>query len=166
LKSDKIKENILSWLVEEGFEVQKGPVPPGAPFEWTLLVKVPAPLVVNITIQKPKNFDKVSFTMVVKLSPEHLQAFRSKPIRERASLIADILIDMLRVCPKCIVINQPPKLDETEALIATREILYDDLNKTSVVDTLRLLANIYQLVVLRIASALEPVRGGQSSFII
>jgi len=159
LNSSKVKENILSWLVEEGFEVQKGPTPSGAPLEWVLLVRVPAPLIVNITVQKPKNFDKVSFTMVVKLSPEHLQAFKSKSTKERTSLISNILIDMLKLCPQCIIINQPPKLEDTEALIATRELLRDEIDKTKVIEAVRMLANVYQLVVLKIASSLGTPKG-------
>ncbi len=166
LNSSKLKENILSWIVEEGLEVQKGPTPPGAPIEWTLLIRVPAPLMVNITVQKPKNFDKVSFTMVVKLSPEHLQAFKGKNLKERTSLIANVLMDMLKLCPYCVVINQPPKLEETEALIATRELLKEEINKTNVMGTIRILANVYQLVVLKIASTLEVPKGaGQGSLV-
>ena len=168
MRSNKVRDDILSWLVEEGFEVQKGPIPPGAPFDWALLVRVPTPLLVNITVQKPKNFEKVAFTMVVKFSPEHLQAFKERPVKERISLVADILVDMLKLCPLCIVASQPPRLEETEAILATREVLTENLSKATVVDTVRVLANVYQLVVLKIASALEPTKatGGQNSMII
>ncbi len=163
MRSSKLRDDILSWLVEEGLEVQKGPVPSGAPVEWALLVRVPAPLIVNITIQKPKDFNKIALTMVVKLSPEHLQAFRNRPPKERAKLIAEILIDMLKICPQCIVVNQPPKLDETEALIATREIIEEGLKKEVIVESIRTLANVYQLVVLKISSVLEPIHGSMGS---
>lgn len=159
----ELMDRILAWLVEEGNEVQKTPVPREAPVEWSLLVKVKAPLVVNISIQKAKGLDKLVFTMLVKLSPEHLAAFKSLPPKSRASLVADIIVDSLKVCPTCIVVNQPPKPEETEAFIASREAPLELVDRRLVSETVRVLANIYQLIVVRVSTALEAGRAGGES---
>ncbi len=162
-----IRDRILAWLVEDGYEVQKTQAPPTAPVEWNLLVKVKAPMLVNLNVQKLKGQDKIAVVMGVRMSPGHLNAFKSRPPAERVSIVASLISDVLKVCPTCIVLHQPPKPEEAEAFIVSREIPLWGLDRRILSDAVRVLANVYQLIVVRLTERLGPAtKPSQDSMII
>jgi len=151
-EGDELRSRLVSWFVDEGFEVKKMEVPPQAPLEWSMLVTVKAPLQVNIAVQKPSKLSKLVLSMGVKFAPHHQRAFNALPERERLELRARLIVDILQVCPDCIVVPQPPGSASMEGLLVSREIpLYtstpEDALRREVVSTCRILSNTYQVVV-------------------
>jgi hypothetical protein len=155
LGEEDIRSRLLSWLVDEGHEVKSAEVPPQAPLEWSMLVTVKAPLRVNIVVQKPVRAEKIALTMGVKLSPQHQAAYNALPEKERALIRSGLVESLLHMCPSCIVIPQPPAPASLEGIAVTREVpLYTLPADPSMVvfrrevsETVRLLANAYQLIV-------------------
>jgi len=153
---DELRDKILAWLVEEGYEVQSTQAPPNAPVDWGLLVRVKAPILVNINVQKMRGQEKLAIVMGVRMSPAHLNAFKSKPPMERVSIVASVVGDALKMCPLCIVVHQPPNPQEAEAFIVSREIPLWLLDRRTLAEAVRVLANIYQVIVIGLTSKLGP----------
>jgi hypothetical protein len=150
--SDELRSRLVSWFVDEGFEVKKMEVPPQAPLEWSMLVTVKAPLQVNIAVQKPSKVSKLVLSMGVKFAPYHERAFNALPEQERLELRARLIVDVLHICPDCIVVPQPPGSTSMEGLLVSREIpLYtrapEEELRREVVSTCRVLSNTYQVIV-------------------
>ncbi len=170
MSGDDLKSKLLSWLVDEGHEVKGVEAPPQAPVEWSMLVTVKAPLRVNIVVQKPVRVEKLALTMGVKLSPQHQSAFNALPEQERALLRAAMVEGVLAICPTCIVIPQPPAPASLEGIAVTREVplymLTADpamvLLRREISESVRILANTYQLIVEMLNSRLGAPRHPQA----
>ncbi|GAB6148488.1 hypothetical protein JCM10135_10300 [Stetteria hydrogenophila] len=165
-----MRDQVLSALLDEGFEVASAPIPPNAPVEWSLLVEVKVPLQVKINIQKPKGVEgKLIATMALKFSPFHLNALSSLPPQRRREVVASIVLGLLTMCPDCIVIPQPPDLEKTEALVASREIRLKEgeLDGQDLARTVRVLSNAFQYTVVYLTSLFgQPGPGkGQTTII-
>lgn len=169
-EGSRLKERILSILVEEGFEVRSAPTPPSVPIEWNLLVEVKSPMKVKVNVQKPKGVEnKIVASMAVKFSPFHLNALSSLPPQRRREVVASILLGIMGLCPDCIVIPQPPDLEKTDSLIVSREIRLagGSLDESDLVRTVRVLANAFQYTVLYLTSVFGHPRPseGQTTII-
>jgi len=149
--SEELRAKVLSWLVDEGFEVKKMEVPPQAPLDWSMLVTVKVPIQVNIAIQKPRESNKVIVSMGVKLSPYHQKAFNSLAEPDRLELRASLVESLLHLCPDCIVVPQPPTATTMEGMLVSRELPLtmggEGGLRLEILRTCRVLANAYQLIV-------------------
>ncbi|MEB2837064.1 MAG: DUF2299 domain-containing protein [Desulfurococcales archaeon] len=161
---EDLRGKLMSWFVDEGFEVKKMEVPPQAPLEWSMLVTVKAPLQVNIAVQKPSNIPKIVLSMGVKLAPHHQNAFNSLAEPERLELRAELVESLLHLCPDCVVIPQPPGSTAMEGMLVSREVpLYtreaEGILRREVMTTCRVLSNAYQIIVERLNARLGTGAG-------
>jgi len=106
--TQRIKELITNWLVEEGFEVKNlGSLPP-IQIAWGLDVFTPPPLKVNLKVFKPKGReDRIIILLGVGVSPAHAKKLAKLKPEGRLRFSSKLLGRVLSVCNICNVAIQP-----------------------------------------------------------
>jgi hypothetical protein len=152
LESDRDK--ILSWLLEEGLEVRVEPVPPGVPVEWVVLVQIPGVVKVNVAIQQPRGrVDVIAISLGVMIGPEHRELITRLGREDRLILASGILRDLIMVCSDCAIAVQP-SLEDPQFINVTKLVYASSLSRESLMSVLRLMANMFTLIVTDINSSL------------
>jgi len=148
------RDKILSWLLEEGLEVRVEPVPPGVPVEWVVLVQIPGVVKVNVAIQQPKGrVDVIAISLGVMIGPEHRELITRLGREDRLILASGILRDLIMVCSDCAIAVQP-SLEDPQFINVTKLVYASSLSRESLMSVLRLMANIFTLIVTDINSSL------------
>jgi hypothetical protein len=148
------RDKILSWLLEEGLEVRVEPVPPGVPVEWVVLVQIPGVVKVNVAIQQPKGrVDVIAISLGVMIGPEHRELIMRLGREDRLILASGILRDLIMVCSDCVIAVQP-SLEDPQFINVTKLVYASSLSRESLMSVLRLMANIFTLIVTDINSSL------------
>lgn len=148
------RDRILSWLAEEGLEVRVEQVPPGVPVEWVILVQIPGVVKVSIAIQQPKGrSDTLAVTLGVMIGPEHRDAISRLMRDERVVLTSSILRDLILACPDCVIMVQP-SLEDPQFINVTKLVYVSSLTRESLMSHLRMLTNLFTLIVTDINSML------------
>lgn len=148
------KDRILLWLAEEGLDVRLEPVPPGVPLEWVILVQIPGVIKVNVAVQQPKGkTDIVAITMGIMVGPDHRDSLSKLTREERFVLTAGILRDLIMVCPDCVIVIQP-SLEDPQFINITKLTYTSTLTKESLLSAIRLMVNMFTLVVTDINATL------------
>ncbi len=159
---DELKSRVMSWLADEGYEVQSLPPPQAAPGvtppEWVLAVRVKGPLLVNVTIQRlrvpPR---RLAVSMGVKVSEEHARALRALSERERLEVVSGVVESLLGLCPDCIVVAQP-SLSNVEGFLVIKEVYDEELSRPALLRAVRLAANAFYMIVVKLNARLGPGR--------
>ncbi len=160
MRGGDLKEKILAWLVEDGYEVTQEMPPKEAPLDWVLKVGVKAPFRVTIIIQKARNKrGEVALTLGVVVSDYHQRALQALPTRDRVRVLSGLYQDLLVMCPKCITIFQPNIMNAKT--IAVTRIVYNLDGKQELLDSLRTLTNMFGYIVIKLNNDLGIVDGGQ-----
>jgi hypothetical protein len=148
------RDKILSWLLEEGLEVRVEPVPPGVPVEWVVLVQIPGVVKVNVAIQQPRGrVDVIAVSLGVMIGPEHRELITRLGREDRLILASGILRDLIMVCSDCAIAVQP-SLEDPQFINVTKLVYASSLSRESLMSVLRLMANIFTLIVTDINSSL------------
>lgn len=148
------RDKILSWLLEEGLEVRVEPVPPGVPVEWVVLVQIPGVVKVNVAIQQPRGrVDVIAVSLGVMIGPEHRELIMRLGREDRLILASGILRDLIMVCSDCAIAVQP-SLEDPQFINVTKLVYASSLSRESLMSVLRLMANIFTLIVTDINSSL------------
>jgi hypothetical protein len=148
------RDKILSWLLEEGLEVRVEPVPPGVPVEWVVLVQIPGVVKVNVAIQQPRGrVDVIAISLGVMIGPEHRELITRLGREDRLILASGILRDLIMVCSDCAIAVQP-SLEDPQFINVTKLVYASSLSRESLMSVLRLMANIFTLIVTDINSSL------------
>jgi hypothetical protein len=148
------RDKILSWLLEEGLEVRVEPVPPGVPVEWVVLVQIPGVVKVNVAIQQPRGrVDVIAISLGVMIGPEHRELIMRLGREDRLILASGILRDLIMVCSDCAIAIQP-SLEDPQFINVTKLVYASSLSRESLMSVLRLMANIFTLIVTDINSSL------------
>ena len=148
------RDKILSWLTEEGLEVRVEPVPPGVPVEWVVLVQIPGVVKVNVAIQQPRGrVDVIAISLGVMIGPEHRELIMRLGREDRLILASGILRDLIMVCSDCAIAIQP-SLEDPQFINVTKLVYASSLSRESLMSVLRLMANIFTLIVTDINSSL------------
>jgi hypothetical protein len=148
------RDKILSWLTEEGLEVRVEPVPPGVPVEWVVLVQIPGVVKVNVAIQQPRGrVDVIAISLGVMIGPEHRELIMRLVREDRLILASGILRDLIMVCSDCAIAVQP-SLEDPQFINVTKLVYSSSLSRESLMSVLRLMANIFTLIVTDINSSL------------
>ncbi len=148
------RDKILSWLVEEGLEVRVESVPPGVPVEWVILVQIPGVIKVGVAIQQPKGKgDVIAVSLGVMIGPEHRDLILRLSREDRFILASNILRDLIMVCSDCVIAVQP-SLEDPQFINVSKLAYVSSLTKESLMNSLRLMANMFNLIVTDINSAL------------
>ncbi|MFZ8792997.1 MAG: DUF2299 family protein [Acidilobaceae archaeon] len=148
------RDKILSWLLEEGLEVRVEPVPPGVPVEWVVLVQIPGVVKVNVAIQQPRGrVDVIVVSLGVMIGPEHRELITRLGREDRLILASGILRDLIMVCSDCAIAVQP-SLEDPQFINVTKLVYASSLSRESLMSVLRLMANMFTLIVTDINSSL------------
>jgi len=148
------RDKILTWLAEEGLEVRVEPIPPNVPLEWVVLVQAPGFIKVSIAIQQPKGKeDIIAVTLGVMVGPEHREALSKLSREERVVLASGILRDLILACPDCLIAIQP-SLEDPQFINVTKLVYTSSLTKENLLYAVRLLVNMFNLIVTDINSTL------------
>ena len=148
------RDKILSWLLEEGLEVRVEPVPPGVPVEWVVLVQIPGVVKVNVAIQQPRGrVDVIAVSLGVMIGPEHRELITRLGREDRLILASGILRDLIMVCSDCAIAVQP-SLEDPQFINVTKLVYASSLSREGLMSVLRLMANIFTLIVTDINSSL------------
>jgi hypothetical protein len=148
------RDKILSWLTEEGLEVRVEPVPPGVPVEWVVLVQIPGVVKVNVAIQQPRGrVDVIAISLGVMIGPEHRELIMRLVREDRLILASGILRDLIMVCSDCAIAIQP-SLEDLQFINVTKLVYVSSLSRESLMSVLRLMTNIFTLIVTDINSSL------------
>ena len=148
------RDKILSWLLEEGLEVRVEPVPPGVPVEWVVLVQIPGVVKINVAIQQPRGrVDVIAVSLGVMIGPEHRELITRLGREDRLILASGILRDLIMVCSDCAIAVQP-SLEDPQFINVTKLVYASSLSRESLMSVLRLMANIFTLIVTDINSSL------------
>jgi len=148
------RDKILSWLTEEGLEVRVEPVPPGVPVEWVVLVQIPGVVKVNVAIQQPRGrVDVIAISLGVMIGPEHRELIMRLGREDRLILASGILRDLIMVCSDCAIAIQP-SLEDPQFINVTKLVYASSLSRESLMSVLRLMTNIFTLIVTDINSSL------------
>ncbi len=157
------KQLILSWLVDEDYEVKAERVPPEAPIEWVLGVTVRAPVQVKLLVQKPKEkADRIAVTLGVIVSPAHKEALASRGPLESFKIMGRVAEAILSLCPDCIFIVQPSPA-KPENIVVTKILYGEELSRTLIAKTIRILVNAYILIITIMNSELGTMAGQRPS---
>lgn len=144
------RDTILVWLAEEGLEAKVEPVPPGMAIEWAISTFIPGPQRIGMMVQRLGGGRKyVIVSMGVMVSPEHREELMKMSPQERALLSGQILRDVLALCPDCSVALFP-SLDDLQTINVASFIHESSLNRESLMRSIRVLANIFMLIVAEI----------------
>ena len=158
---DDIKDKIVSWLLDENFEVKSEQPPPNVPVEWIISVTVPAPIKTKILVQMPSaKRDRVVLTLGVAISDVHREGIRKLEPAKRLTLMTGILRDLILLCPDCFIAVQPNLIDPGGLLI-TKTIYLESLSRESLASGIKVLVNCFALIVARLNAELgitEPPR--------
>jgi hypothetical protein len=148
------RDKILSWLTEEGLEVRVEPVPPGVPVEWVVFVQIPGVVKVNVAIQQPRGrVDVIAISLGVMIGPEHRELIMRLGREDRLILASGILRDLIMVCSDCAIAIQP-SLEDPQFINVTKLVYASSLSRESLMSVLRLMTNIFTLIVTDINSSL------------
>jgi hypothetical protein len=148
------RDRILLWLAEEGLEVKVEQVPPGVPVEWVVLVQIPGVVRVNVAIQQPKGrVDVIVVSLGVMVGPEHRDSMLKLSREDRIVLASDVMRDLIMVCGDCAIAIQP-SLEDPQFINVSKLAYTSSLTKEGLMSMLRLMANIFTLIVTDINSAL------------
>ena len=148
------KDKMLSWLAEEGLEVKVESVPPGVPVEWVILVQIPSIVKVNVAIQQPKGkVDMIVFSLGVMIGPEHRDSILKLSREDRVVLASSIMRDLIMVCSDCAITIQP-SLEDPQFINISKFTYTGSLTKEGLMSVLRLMANMFALIVTDINSTL------------
>lgn len=148
------RDMILIWLAEEGLEAKVEPVPPGVAIEWAVSTFIPGPQRIGMMVQKPSGNRKYLVVSIgIMMSPEHREDVMKMSQQERALLFGQILRDVLMLCPDCSVALFP-SLDDVQTINVASFIHEDNLSRESLMRSIRVLANVFMLIVAEINLAL------------
>ena len=152
--SEPLKKKVVEWLIDEGLEVSSGDVPQGAPLEWVIKATMKAPIRVSIVVQQPKGKkDRIDMILGVAISDFHKRRLTElKPI-QRAKLINALLVDLVCACPDCFIVVQP-RIDNPQGVLVSRPLQGSHINRETLGEAIRVMANIYLLIVAKFNSEL------------
>ncbi len=151
-----VRDEILGWLADEDFEVKLETPPPNAPVEWVIKATSKIPLKANLIIQQPKTkSDRIVVTLGVMVAEHHKKGLKELKPEERASLIYDLIGKLQSLCPECLVIAQPNPL-APESIVFTKIIYLENLSRQGFLDSIRVLVNMFSLVVMALSSKFGP----------
>ncbi|MCE4617746.1 MAG: DUF2299 family protein [Desulfurococcales archaeon] len=146
LDIESIKSKITEWLIEEGFEVKKMPVPPKAKLRWGLEALTPPPIRIKLNILSiPQRDDVVFFRLPVSLSDTHQKAYSKLDKQERIRLYFELYRSLLTMCPKCHVILAPNPTD-LKNIMVSRMLFLDNVTRQSLSDTMTMLMNSFIVI--------------------
>ncbi len=141
------RDRILLWLAEEGLEVKVEQVPPGVPVEWVVIVQIPGVVKVNVAIQQPKGrVDVIAISLGVMIGPEHRDLISRLSREDRLVLSSSILRDLVMVCSDCAIAIQP-SLEDPQFINVTKLAYASSLTREGLMNVLRLMANMFTLIV-------------------
>ncbi len=152
------REKIVSWLADEDFEVHIESPPPGTPFEWVVRATSKIPVKANVIIQQPKEKkDRVVVTLGVMISDYHRSKMRTLDDLERASISFEIYRDLITVCPDCLVLIQQ-NIADPESIVITRILYEEQIDRPTIVNTVKMLVNMFSMLVLKLTSRFGPLQ--------
>ena len=142
-----IRDKIVSWLVDEDHEVKTEAPPKNIPVEWIVKVTVKVPVRVNILIQQPSlKRDRIIVQLNVAVSPQHREKLMRMEPLERARIIHGLLESLAHLCPDCIIIAIP-KILEPNAFTVSRVLYTEEISRSLLANTIRVLVNAFSIIV-------------------
>lgn len=139
----KCNQQISSWLLSEGFRIEKLEPLPGLKISWGFNVYTPPPLVVNVKVFQPQGQeDKVILLLGVNISPDHQRELSKLDDNERYKFMSKMLLDIIHLCPECKFVIQPNMLSP-KAIIISRTLFCNDLTKSKLIDEVVRLVNVF-----------------------
>ena len=141
---EELKGRIMGWLSTAGFIVapHQGPLPSNA--AWGLLVTTPPPLQVKVRILCLKDGNLIA-GIAINISDYHRKAVGGMEERERIRLTAQMIREVLKVCPYCRLGVQGP-LHLPTAIIAESYLDSRGLTMQRLVDDVTRLVNVFLIV--------------------
>lgn len=155
---EELKGRVTSWLTTAGFIVapHQGPLPSNA--AWGLLVTTPPPLQVKVRILCLKDGNLIA-GIAINISDYHRKAVEEMDEKERVKLTAQMIREILKVCPHCRLGIQGP-LHLPVAIIAESYLDSKGLTMQRLVDDVTRLVNIF-LVVNSVLWEYVPPKAGE-----
>lgn len=142
-----VRDAVMRWLLDEGFEVRKLEALQGAKLVWGLDAFTPPPLRVNMKVFQPERpKDKVVIMLGVKVSPEHLAELSNLDRADRVRFSSRLLLRILSVCRTCGVAFQPNLVD-FRAITVVKAIYLDRLDRTAFMEATLTLLNTFLTII-------------------
>ncbi len=139
-------DKVLKWLVESGFKVEKLTEVQTLRAKWGYRVTTPPPIPTTIAIFEPQDYsDRLLLLLGINIAPEHRMGILRMDRSKRLSFMSRVILDILRICPTCRVGVQPSMI-EPQSIVATLILFYENLTKSSLVNSLVMLSNVYTSV--------------------
>ncbi len=142
----KYDQEISSWLLSEGFRVEKLEPLPRLKVAWGLNVYTPPPLVVNIKIFQPAGHeDRIVLLLGVNISPDHQRELNKLDDSERYRFMSKMLLDIIHLCPDCKFAIQPNMMSP-KTIIVSKTLYYEELSRPKLVNEIVRLVNVFMAI--------------------
>ncbi|RLG86735.1 MAG: hypothetical protein DRO15_05790 [Thermoprotei archaeon] len=158
-------DQVLKWLLEAGFKIEKLEELAQAKARWGYKVTLPPPPApTTIVVFEPEQFtDRLVLFLGVNIAPEHLKELMKLDEKSRVSFISEILLDVVRVCPLCKASIQPNPTNPRSFAVSLL-IFYENLSKARLIEDLITLSNVYTAILANFWARLPITKAREGVF--